>query len=244
MRKLFGTDGIRSVAGEYPLDRKTVHAVGRALGHHLPDGPKRVILGQDTRESSAWIADTLASGLRETGVQTTSAGIVPTPAIAYLAHSMGFSAGVVISASHNPWRDNGIKVFGGDGYKLPDAVELEIETEIFSLLNANPSDAAGTPATPSLPGDAQLRAAYVNWMARAVPGAESLSIIVDCANGAAGPIAAELFRRSGFRAEFTHSNPDGRNINESCGALHPDVVGREVVARKADMGVCFDGDAD
>ena len=244
MRKLFGTDGIRGVAGEYPLDRKTVHAVGRALGHHLPDGPKRVILGQDTRESSAWIADTLASGLREAGVQTASAGVVPTPAVAYLAHSMAFSAGVVISASHNPWRDNGIKVFGGDGYKLPDAVELEIETEIFSILNANPPAVAGAPATPSLPGDAQLRAAYVNWMARDIPGAERLNVIVDCANGAAGSIAAELFRRSGFHAAFTHSNPDGRNINEGCGALHPEVVGREVVAREADLGVCFDGDAD
>jgi phosphoglucosamine mutase len=244
MRKLFGTDGIRGVAGEYPLDRKTVHAVGRALGHHLPAGPKRVILGQDTRESSAWIADTLASGLREADVETASAGIVPTPAIAYLAHSLGFSAGVVISASHNPWRDNGIKVFGGDGYKLPDAVELEIETEIFSVLKANLPAAASAPATPSLPGDARLRAAYVNWLARAVPGAERLRIVVDCANGAASSIAPELFRRSGFRADFTHAGPDGRNINENCGALHPEVVGREVVARKADLGVCFDGDAD
>src|SRR5215467_8266424 len=240
MRKLFGTDGIRGVAGEYPLDRKTVHAVGRALGHHLPDGPKRVILGQDTRESSAWIADTLASGLREAGVQTASAGVVPTPAVAYLAHSMAFSAGVVISASHNPWRDNGIKVFGGDGYKLPDSVELEIETEIFSILNANPPAAAGASAMPSLSGEAQLRAAYVNWMARAIPGAERLKAIVDCANGAAASIAAELFPGSGFRAEFTHSNPNGRNINESCGALHSEVVGWEVVLRKVDLGVCFD----
>src|SRR5215467_489425 len=178
MRKLFGTDGIRGVAGEYPLDRKTVHAVGRALGHHLPDGPKRVILGQDTRESSAWIADTLASGLREAGVETASAGVVPTPAVAYLAHSMAFSAGVVISASHNPWRDNGIKVFGGDGYKLSDAVELEIETEIFSILNANLPAVAGAPATPSLPGDAQLGAAYVNWMARDIPFTERLNVIM------------------------------------------------------------------
>src|SRR5436305_10546192 len=127
MRKLFGTDGIRGIAGEYPLDRKTVHAMGRALGDHLPAGPRRVVLGQDTRESSAWIADTLAAGLKEAGVETESAGVVPTPAIAHLTHTQGFSAGVVISASHNPWRDNGIKVFGRDGYKLPDAVELEIE---------------------------------------------------------------------------------------------------------------------
>lgn len=244
MRKLFGTDGIRGVAGEYPLDQKTVYAVGRALGHHLPAGPKCVILGQDTRESSAWIADTLASGLRESGVQTESAGVVPTPAIAYLAHTQGFSAGVVISASHNPWRDNGIKVFGGNGYKLPDAVELEIETEIFSVLSANAPANQSVSANPSLPGDSRLRAAYVNWMARSILGAERLRIVVDCANGAASSIAQELFSRTGAKAEFTHSNPNGRNINEHCGALHPDVVGREVATRKADMGICFDGDAD
>lgn len=243
MRKLFGTDGIRGVAGEYPLDQKTVHAVGRALGHHLPDGPKRVILGQDTRESSAWIADTLASGLRESGVQTASAGVVPTPAIAYLAHTQGFSAGIVISASHNPWRDNGIKVFGGNGYKLPDAVELEIEEEIFSVLSANAS-AKQSASAPSLPGDSVLRAAYVNWMARSIAGAERLRIVVDCANGAASSIAQELFSRSGAQTEFTHSSPSGRNINENCGALHPEIVAREVVARKADLGICFDGDAD
>src|SRR5262249_9921648 len=244
MRKLFGTDGIRGVAGEYPLDQKTVYAVGRALGHHLPDGPKRVILGQDTRESSAWIADTLATGLREAGAETESAGVVPTPAVAYLAHTQGFSAGVVISASHNPWRDNGIKVFGGNGYKLPDAVELEIEEEIFSVLSANASAKQNVSANPSLPGNARQREAYVNWMARSLSGAERLSIVVDCANGAASSIAQELFSRSGAQALFTHSSPNGRNINENCGALHPDVVGREVVARKADMGICFDGDAD
>jgi phosphoglucosamine mutase len=244
MRKLFGTDGIRGVAGEYPLDQKTVYAVGRALGHHLPDGSHRVVLGQDTRESSAWIAETLASGLRESGVQTESAGVVPTPAIAYLAHSQGFSAGVVISASHNPWRDNGIKVFGGNGYKLPDAVELEIEEEIFSVLSANASANQGAPSILSLPGDSLLRTTYVDWMARDIPGADRLRIVVDCANGAASSIAQELFRSSGAQAEFTHSTPNGRNINENCGALHPEVVGKEVVTRKADMGICFDGDAD
>src|SRR5215467_10568571 len=162
MRKLFGTDGIRGVAGEYPLDQKTVHAVGRALGHHLPDGSHRVLLGQDTRESSKWIADTLAAGLHDSGVETASAGVVPTPAVAHLAHTQGFSAGVVISASHNPWRDNGIKVFGGNGYKLPDATELEIETEIFSVLNAGASARPGASASSSLPGDSALRSAYVN----------------------------------------------------------------------------------
>src|SRR6185437_11226788 len=215
MRKLFGTDGIRGVAGEYPLDQKTVYAVGRALGHHLPDGSHRVVLGQDTRESSAWIAETLASGLRESGVQTESAGVVPTPAIAYLAHSQGFSAGVVISASHNPWRDNGIKVFGPDGYKLPDEVELEIENEIFALLKDDAGYSEDSKAELSLPGDLALRLDYLNWLARTIAGAERLHIVVDCANGAASTVAPEIFKRSGTHAEFTHRTPDGRNINEN-----------------------------
>ena len=244
MRKLFGTDGIRAVAGEYPLDKKTVYAIGRALGDHLPAGPRRVVIGQDTRESSGWIADTLISGLRDSGVETASAGVVPTPAVAYLAHIHGFSAGVVISASHNPWRDNGIKVFGGDGYKLPDEIELEIETEIFALLKANAESGADTKIQPSLPGDASLRQDYLNWMALALPGAERLRIVVDCANGAASTVAPEIFKRSGAQVEFTHRVPDGRNINENCGALHPEIVAREVISRTADLGICFDGDAD
>jgi phosphoglucosamine mutase len=244
MRKLFGTDGIRGVAGEYPLDRRTVYAIGRALGDHLPQGPRRVVLGQDTRESSAWIADTLAAGLQSSGVETESAGVVPTPAIAYLTHTQNFSAGVVISASHNPWRDNGIKVFGPDGYKLPDAVELEIEQEIFALLNAGSAEGPARATGSSLPGNNRLHAAYVNWLARSIHGAERLRVVVDCANGAASAIAPELFPRCGAAAEFTHATPDGRNINENCGALHPEVVAREVVARKADLGICFDGDAD
>ncbi|HEY2496015.1 MAG TPA: phosphoglucosamine mutase [Candidatus Angelobacter sp.] len=244
MRKLFGTDGIRGVAGEYPLDRKTVYATGRALGDHLPAGPRRVVIGQDTRESSAWIADMLAAGLRDSGVETASAGVVPTPAIAYLAHTHGFSAGVVISASHNPWRDNGIKVFGGDGYKLLDEVELEIETEIFSLLNANSTPNVAAAESPSLSGDPALPQDYIDWLSRSLPGADRLHIVVDCANGAASTVAPEIFKRSGAHAEFTHRTPDGRNINENCGALHPEIVAREVVARNADLGICFDGDAD
>jgi phosphoglucosamine mutase len=244
MRKLFGTDGIRGIAGEYPLDKKTVYAVGRALGDHLPAGPRRVVIGQDTRESSGWMADELICGLRDTGVDTASAGVVPTPTIAYLTHTHGFSAGVVISASHNPWRDNGIKIFGPDGYKLPDGVELEIENEIFSLLNEGIPPGTAEPAGPSLPGDQALRTDYLNWLARTIAGAERLHIVVDCANGAASTVAPEIFKRSGAHAEFTHRTPDGRNINENCGALHPEIVAREVLARTADLGICFDGDAD
>jgi len=221
-----------------------VYAAGRGLGDHLPAGPRRVVIGQDTRESSGWIADTLAAGLHDSGVETASAGVVPTPAIAHLTHTHSFSAGVVISASHNPWRDNGVKVFGHDGYKLPDEVELEIESEIFSLLNNSAAVPTDSALKPSLPGDSALRLDYLNWLARSVPGADRLRIVVDCANGAATTVAPDVFRRSGVHAEFTHCAPDGRNINEKCGALHPDVVAQEVVARKADLGICFDGDAD
>ena len=239
LRKLFGTDGIRGVAGEYPLDKKTVYAVGRALGHHLPAGPKRIVIGQDTRESSVWIADLLAAGLRDSGVETESAGVITTPGIAYLTHTQKFSAGVVLSASHNPWHDNGIKVFGRDGYKLADQVELEIEEEIFSQLSAGP-DGKEKPVSPSsLPGDATLRESYVQWLRTLVSGISDLKVVVDCANGAASALAPQL-----FHAEFTHNGPNGRNINENCGALHPEVVAREVIARKADLGICFDGDAD
>jgi len=244
LRKLFGTDGIRGVAGEYPLDRQTVYAIGRALGHHLPSGPRRVVIGQDTRESSAWIADTLASGLKDTGVETCSAGVITTPGIAYLTHTLNFSAGVVISASHNPWQDNGIKVFGSDGYKLSDEIELEIEQEIFSQLSAGCALPPHTSVIHSLPGDPELRSAYSEWMARSIAGAKGLKAVVDCANGAASALAPEIFGKCGIRAEFLCNAPDGRNINRDCGALHPEVVAKAVAARKADIGICFDGDAD
>src|SRR5579871_4402758 len=133
VRQLFGTDGIRGVAGEPPLDERTIFAVGQALGHRLP-APAKVVIGQDTRESSRWIGNTIARGLRSAGVQVDSAGVITTPGVACLARTLGYSAGVVISASHNPWRDNGIKVFSGDGYKLPDAIEHQIEGEIFAFL--------------------------------------------------------------------------------------------------------------
>jgi phosphoglucosamine mutase len=203
-----------------------------------------VVIGQDTRESSGWITAVLASGLRLAGVEVKNAGVITTPGVAYVTHTQNFSAGIVISASHNPWRDNGIKVFGGDGYKLPDATELEIETEIFSLLAASGAEEASPLSSQAPPEDPGLSAAYVNWLAHPIPGAEKLRAVVDCANGAASAIAPDVFRRCGLQAEYTHSSPNGHNINENCGALHADVVAREVAARKAGLGICFDGDAD
>jgi len=249
MRKLFGTDGIRGVAGDFPLDAATVFIIGQALGHQLAKKQKqpRVVIGQDTRESSAWIADTVAAGLVSRGVAVESAGVVTTPAVAYLARSRKLSAGVVVSASHNPWTDNGIKVFGGDGYKLPDALELEIEREIFQLLEKTKA-AADPPPPPAvtLPGSEELRRAYDDWLAASIakPGLAELRIVVDCANGAACTVAPPLFRALGLNAEFLYTQPDGQNINDNCGALHPEVVARAVLEKKADLGITFDGDAD
>ncbi len=258
MRKLFGTDGIRGVAGDFPLDADTVAAIGRALGHHLAlpaqaganGAPWRVVIGQDTRESSAWIADAVSAGLAATGVAVASAGVCTTPGVAYLARARKFAAGVVISASHNPWTDNGIKVFASGGYKLPDEIELDIEREIFAQLEAPQSqDAAGdgrAPQATSLPGDAALRGAYVEWLtASAKPGPlPGLKLVVDCAHGAASVLAPEVFRACGLRASFIHNSPDGQNINDHCGALHPEVVAKAVVESGADIGITFDGDAD
>ena len=249
-RQLFGTDGIRGVAGEFPLTPESTYAIGRALGHDLlrTTSNPRVVIGQDTRESSGWIADRVTAGLMSLGVKVDSAGVITTPGVAYLARSRGMAAGVVISASHNPWTDNGIKVFSGDGYKLPDTRELAIEQEIFALLQ-NPSadrEPAALPA-PSVPGNAELREAYVHWLSQNVATDLSrMRILVDCANGAATAEAPELFRACRVQAEFVHCTPDGKNINENCGALHPATVAGLVADRRGafDLGITFDGDAD
>ncbi|HYK50777.1 MAG: phosphoglucosamine mutase [Acidobacteria bacterium] len=250
-RQLFGTDGIRGVAGEFPLTRESTYLIGRALGHDLIRGnaKARVVIGQDTRESSRWIADRVWQGLASVGIEVRSAGVITTPGVAYLARSQRFDAGVVISASHNPWTDNGIKVFSGDGYKLPDAHELAIEKEIFTLLQGSqaPPHTDSIPPLSSLPGDADLRQAYVRWLASNIETDLSrLRLIVDCANGAAAVEAPELFRALGIQATYLHSSPDGQNINEQCGALHPETVGRFMAENKGefDLGVTFDGDAD
>jgi phosphoglucosamine mutase len=249
-RKLFGTDGIRAVAGEYPLDPVTIYAAGLALAHSLRKTIQqpRVLLGRDTRESSPWIAATLAAALREAGAHVESAGIVPTPAVAFLARTHGFHAGVVVSASHNPWQDNGIKLFGGDGFKLPDAVELAMEDEI--LHHAAQIQPPDPNLLPPVEDNAALQSDYIQFLIDSVPGLSlaSVKIVADCANGAAAAIAPELFRRLNPRglAEVTLLNiaPDGHNINANCGALYPIFVANEVKARGANLGLTFDGDAD
>jgi phosphoglucosamine mutase len=249
-RKLFGTDGIRAVAGQSPLDRTTIYATGLALAHSLRRITKepRILLGRDTRESSPWIAATLAAALREAGARVESAGLVPTPAVAFLARTHGFHAGIVVSASHNPWQDNGIKLFGGDGFKLPDTVELAIEDEI--LHHAAQIQAPDPASLRPVEDNPALQADYIQFLLDSVPNLslENLQIVVDCANGAAAAIVPELFDRLDRtrQASITLLNiaPDGRNINAGCGALHPEFVAKEVKARGAHLGLTFDGDAD
>ncbi len=250
-RQLFGTDGIRGVAGAFPLSQESVFTIGRALGRDLKkaDPRPRVMIGQDTRESSRWIADRLALGMVCEGAEVHSAGVLTTPGVAYLARQGGYSAGVVISASHNPWTDNGIKVFAGTGYKFPDARELEVEKTIFALLEqSEPEPKPTSIPAPSLPGEEPLRQAYISWLAKSVAlDLGRLKVLVDCANGAAAAEAPQLFNRLGVQAEFMHAAPDGKNINEQCGALHPEMLGRAMAARggeKFDLGITFDGDAD
>src|SRR5439155_11528517 len=242
-RQLFGTDGIRGMAGEFPLTNESAFLIGRALGHDLlrTNPRSRVVIGQDTRESSRWIADRVALGLASCKVAVHSAGVITTPGVAYLARSRKFDAGVVISASHNPWTDNGIKVFSGDGFKLPDSHELAIEQEIFSLLQS-PESHRETDSQPAstLPGEHELRAAYIAWLAKHIPmDLSGLRVLVDCANGAATAEAPELFRSCRIQATFMHASPNGKNINEGCGALYPDAVAKNIAASHGafDLGV-------
>jgi phosphoglucosamine mutase len=243
-RKLFGTDGIRGVAGEYPLDTKTIFATGVALARLLGAGSKdlRILLGADTRESSAWIVAVIAEGLQGGGARVENAGVITTPGVAYLTHTNGFGAGIVISASHNPWRDNGIKVFASDGYKLPDEAELNIEAEIFRLMEMTRVE---TPfLAPAV--DPRFVIEYEHYLWKLFPALDltGLRLVVDCANGAASAIAPDLFTRLGARVDVTNASPSGRNINANCGALHPEIVAAETLKWGADLGITFDGDAD
>jgi phosphoglucosamine mutase len=241
-RVLFGTDGIRGVAGNYPLDRKTANAVGSALGRWILQShtEPQVIVGMDTRESGPWLAAEVAGGLAVHGVSVDFAGVTTTPGVAYLAKNGPFAAGVMISASHNPYQDNGIKLIGHSGYKLPDEQEEQLETEILSLLAGA---GESTPAT--LDVDADLDRTYIEHLAATLPGGlKGLRIVADCANGSASSLAPELFERLGGRVHAIHCSPDGRNINLNCGSLHLDALAAAVREHSADVGVAFDGDAD
>ncbi len=243
-KELFGTDGIRGVPGSYPLDDHTLYWIGRALGDSLrqKNSKPRVLIGIDTRESGPHIAGEIAAGLASAGVAAAFAGVISTPGVACVTRQGGFSAGVVISASHNPYHDNGVKLFSGAGMKLPDAVEEAIEREILAQ---HKQDAA--PAAVELAEDHSLDEQYLAFLrGRAIPGAKlaGLKIVLDCANGAASGLAPALFRSLGADVVAIHDQPDGRNINVNCGSLHPESLQKKVVETRAALGVAFDGDAD
>ncbi len=250
MKKLFGTDGMRGEAGKFPLDASTVETVGRSLSQHLQaklGRPPLVVIGRDTRESGSWLEQALARGVSSTGASLKSAGVITTPGVAYLARWLGADAGIVISASHNPYQDNGIKLFAPQGRKLDEEMERLIEKDIFSAssLANSISIAAGDSFTS--PEAEPLREAYLDYLTNEVGAGLSLSevtVVVDCANGAASTLGPALLTKLGANVAAINNSPDGRNINLDCGSLHLEKLQGEVLRKRADLGVAFDGDAD
>ena len=252
-RRLFGTDGIRGEAGKFPLDSRTVRVIGRSLARHLAERTgrnPRIVTGRDTRESGSFIERELIAGAREIDAEVHSAEIITTPGIAFLARTLPADAGVVISASHNPFQDNGIKVFDPSGRKLDDATERRIEKDIATAFGENPGESVSG-QVPEQAGNekdaAELRMRYLNYLEHDVAHdlpLRNLTIVVDCANGAAYDLAPCLFGRLGASVVPINNKPDGRNINRDCGSLHIEGLQRRVVEERADLGVAFDGDAD
>jgi len=247
--ELFGTDGIRGVANRYPLDCETVIKAGRAIAAFFDDqrqGARHFLIGRDTRISGDMIAGALAAGICSMGKDVYLAGVIPTPGIAYLTASNGFDAGIVISASHNPFRDNGIKLFNADGYKLSDDAERSIEKSIKNGRSlCEKSRAIDRVGTVHHVDDAHAR--YCSFLKGCLALGTSLAgrkLVIDCSNGAASTIAAALFEKLGAGVETICSTPDGININDNCGSQHPEALAARVVEARADLGLAFDGDAD
>jgi phosphoglucosamine mutase len=250
IKKLFGTDGIRGEAGKFPLDPPTIRVIGGSLAQHLAERTggrtPTIVIGRDTRESGEWIAQDLILGAQAAGAKVQSAGIITTPGVAFLVRALQADAGVVISASHNPYHDNGIKVFDPSGRKLDEQTEARIEADIA----AASGEFAGFLSQKPIVNDersAELRARYLDYLTDEIGrglSLETFTIVLDCANGAAYEIAPILFERLGARVIAINNQPDGRNINFDCGSLHPENLQQEVLSRRANLGVAFDGDAD
>lgn len=247
-KQLFGTDGIRGLPGEFPLDDATLDRVGMALGEYVSthgrqtnDRP-RVLMGRDTRESGPHIAERIGRGLAAAGVEPVSAGVLTTPGVAWLVNREGFAAGVVISASHNPYHDNGVKLISAAGMKFPDAVEVELERFILSS-----NEPAEERSAMQLYDNEKIDDDYLDGLRRAVlPGADltGMKIVMDCANGASSKLAPQLFRSLGAEVIALGNTPDGRNINAGCGSLHPEKMQQRVAETGSALGIAFDGDAD
>ena len=248
MKALFGTDGIRGEAGQFPLDSSTVSAIGYSLASHLAETVEapEIVIGRDTRESGEAIERALVEGATRAGARCLSAGVITTPGVAYLTRALQAAAGVVISASHNPYQDNGIKIFAPTGQKMDDSVERLIESDVFGNVEQpavpNASRKASSPDLERI-----LREEYLNFLARKIGKGldlHGLKLVVDCANGASSMLAPALFSRLGANVIAINASPDGRNINRDCGSLHIDSLQKRVVKERADFGVAFDGDAD
>jgi phosphoglucosamine mutase len=243
-RQLFGTDGVRGHAGEYPLDRATVARLGAALVRAMSSPARsglRFVVGRDTRESGEWIEQELARGAGSEGATVTSAGVIPTPAIAYVTPAMSFDAGIVISASHNPFQDNGIKVFSGRGEKFTETLERQVEA-IVAREDWSVPDAADARLDKTNVIDEYM--AHTRLALPDVSGLRAMKITIDTANGATTTVAPKLFADLGFDVTLLAASPNGRNINLECGSTHPERLSKAVRENGSKMGVAFDGDGD
>jgi phosphoglucosamine mutase len=252
-KQLFGTDGVRGHAGDFPLDRPTVARLGAALvramrpstgsgqGPSTSSGALRFVIGRDTRESGAWIEQELARGAGSEGARVTSAGVIPTPAIAYVTPAMAFDAGIVISASHNPFEDNGIKVFSGKGEKFTESLEREVEAIVARSDWSVPDSACAELDATNVIGEYIAHTRLVLPDPRPLRG---MKLVLDTANGATTTVAPRLFEDLGFELTVLSASPNGRNINLECGSTHPEHLSRAVREHGARMGVAFDGDGD
>jgi phosphoglucosamine mutase len=246
-RTLFGTDGVRGKAGDYPLDRPTVARLGAALARAMKasrgaSAPAlRFVVGRDTRESGEWIEEELARGAGSQGATLTTAGVIPTPAIAYITPANSYDAGIVISASHNPFEDNGIKVFSGKGEKFTETLEREVEAIVADTSWTVPDSA------PARVGRTDAIEDYIAHLRRVLPDPRPLAamkVTLDCANGATTTVAPRLFGELGFEVTALSVSPNGRNINLDCGSTHPEALSAAVRANGSRLGVAFDGDGD
>jgi len=247
MRRLFGTDGIRGVANREPMTPETMVKVGRAAAHLLKGGTGRpaIVIGKDTRLTGYMLESALTAGITSMGVDVLLVGPLPTPGIAFITRSLRADAGVVISASHNPYEDNGVKFFSGDGLKLPDALEQKIEQLIFS------GEVDAIRAAPREVGKAfrinDAIGRYIEFAKNTLPKGMTLKgmrVVVDCANGAAYKVSPTVLKELNAEVVPLNVQPDGTNINKGCGSLHPEALRRAVVKHKAHAGFAHDGDAD
>ena len=246
MKPLFGTDGIRGEAGKFPLDAPTVSAIGYSLARHISktNGAPEIVIGRDTRESGDWLERALIDGATRAGAKCLSAGVITTPGVAFLTRQLSADAGVVISASHNPYQDNGIKIFAPTGEKM-DSVERVIEADVYA--GVSPQHPSADAPSPLPEQEEKLQQQYLAFLSDHIGAGldlRGLKIVVDCANGASCGFAPALLERLGAQIIAINATPDGRNINLNCGSLHIDSLRERVVKEKADLGVAFDGDAD